>query len=167
MPGASNQAALHAGIKFPTGDREENRGSGATDYFIGLSVGRESRRHYFFGAVRYRINGTINKINIGNQFEFDAAYGIRPWKLEYRQPDAVFLVEFIGALMEKNSMNAQSDPNSGSKVFSIAPGLLFSYRNVMLKAGIKIPVLEDLNGLQETPDTEYVFGLEFHLPPLL
>jgi hypothetical protein len=130
-------------------------------------VGRESRRHYFFGAVRYGVNGTINKINVGNQFEFDAAYGIRPWKLEYLQPDAVFLVELIGNLIEKNSMNAQTNPTTGGKVFSIAPGLLFSYRNVMLKAGIKIPVLEDLNGVQETPDTEYVFGLEFHLPPLL
>ncbi len=166
MPGASNQAALHAGVKFPTGEREENRGSGTTDYFVGLSVGRESRRHYFFAGARYQVNGVIDNLGRGNQFEFDAAYGIRPWKLEYRQPDTVFLVEFIGELMEKNFQNNQSVINSGGNIFSIAPGLLFSYRNVMLKAGIKIPLLENLNGEQETPDTEYVFGLELHLPPL-
>jgi len=35
----------------------------------------------------------------------------------------------------------------------------------MIKGGVKIPVLENLNGLQEKPEPEFVFGIEFHMPP--
>ncbi len=166
MPGASNQAAFHAGIKFPTADRLANRSSGAVDYFFGASFGYESRRHYFFAGTRYRVNGASEVFKPGNKFEFDLAYGIRPWKLEYLQPDPVFLVEFIGESTERNIRNDQRNFNSGGQRLSIAPGLLFSYRNVMVKAGVKIPVVTDLYGAQETPGLEYVLGLEFHAPPL-
>lgn len=166
MPGASLQAALHSGVRFPTGDRQMNRGSGATDYFLGASLGYESRRHYFFAGTRYQINQTVNELERGNRLEFDLAYGIRPYKLEYLQPDPVLLVEFVGETTGKDRSNGVSDVNSGGSVISIVPGFLFSYRNVMLKAGIKIPIINKLNGRQESPDPEYVMGLEFHLPPL-
>ncbi len=166
MPGASLQAAFHSGVRFPTGDRILNRGSGATDYFLGASLGYESRRHYFFAGSHYQINRAVNGLERGNRLEFDLAYGIRPYKLEYLQPDPVLLVEFIGETIGKDRQNGVSNANSGGSVLSVAPGLLFSYRNVMLKAGVKIPIINDLNGVQETPDPEYVMGLEFHLPPL-
>ncbi len=165
-PGASNQAALHAGVKFPTGSQGGHRGSGTTDYFVGASFGHESRRHYFFAGVRYQVNGNIDELSRGNNFEYDVAYGIRPWKLEYLHPDPVFLLEVNGEVMGRDSFGGSSDPNSGGRVISLSPGLLFSYRNVMFKAGVKIPVIKNLNGVQDDPGTEVVFGLEFHMPPL-
>lgn len=162
MKGASKQAALHAGIKFPTANQSANRSSGTTDYLLGASFGYESRQYYFFAGARYRFNGSFNGFNPGNLFELDIAYGIRPWKLEYLQPDPVFLVEFIGESAGKTALNGERLPHTGGRTFSIAPGLLFSYRNVMLKAGVKFPVINDLNDSQRTPDPVYILGLEYH-----
>ncbi len=161
----SDAFALHWGIKFPTGSRAKLRGSGTFDTFAGLSFGRESRRHYAFADVRYQVSGTTENVNRGNVLNFDAAYGIRPWKLEYLQPDVVILGEILGEITGKNSVNSIDDSNSGGFVLSFAPGILFSYRNIMIKGGVKIPVLENLNGLQEKPEPEFVFGIEFHMPP--
>lgn len=161
----SSAFALHWGIKFPTGSRSELRGSGAFDTFGGLSFGRETRKHYAFADIRYQIKGGVGNIERGNVLNFDAAYGIRPWKSEYRQPDLVILGELLGEAAGKNSVNGIDEPNSGGFVLSFAPGVLFSYRNMMFKGGVKFAVLENLNGLQEKPDPEFVFAVELHMPP--
>lgn len=162
---ASSAFALHWGIKFSTGNELEGRGTGSSDYFVGLSFGRESRRHYAFADIRYLVTGTVADLNRGNVLNIDAAYGVRPWQLEYLQPDAVFLVEVLAETAGKNSLTGREDPNSGGFLFSVAPGILFSYRNIMLKGGVKIPVFENLNGIQEKPDAEIVFAIELHMPP--
>jgi len=162
LKGASRQAALHTGIILPRG----NTGNNITDYFAGVSIGYESRRHYFFSSVRYRYNSSFANMERGNVLKYDVAYGIRPWLLHYLRPDPVFLIEFNGYLMDKNVLNKTTVQNSGGSILSLSPGLLFSYRNIMLKAGLKIPVYNGLNGQQPAPDITYVAGLEFHFPPL-
>ncbi len=161
----SDAFAFHWGIKFPTGNRSEHRGSGTTDYFAGLSFGRESRKHYAFADLRYQVNGSVQNLERGNVLNFDAAYGIRPWQSEYLQPDLVILLEVLGEVSSRNSLNGTEDPNSGGFTMSIAPGFLFSYRNMMLKGGVKFTVLEKLNGMQEKPEPELVLAVEFHMPP--
>ncbi len=161
----SDAFAFHGGIKLPTGSRSEHRGSGTTDYFLGLSFGRETRKHYAFADVRYNVNGTVDNLNRGNVLNVDAAYGIRPWQLEYKQPDLVVLLEVLGEISQRHALNGSEDPDSGGKILSVAPGFMFSYRNVMVKGGVKVPVLEKLNGVQESPDPEFILGVEFHMPP--
>ena len=163
--GGSDAFALHGGVKLPTGDQAKLRGTGTLDYFAGLSFGRESRRHYAFADVRYQVNGSDNNLNRGNILNLEAAYGIRPLKLEYLQPDLVLLGELLGEFTGKNALNNVGDPNTGGFVFSFAPGMLFSYRNVMVKAAVKIPIMEKLNGIQDAPDAEVVVGIELHMPP--
>ena len=162
LKGGSRQAALHTGIILPTA----NSGNNVSDYFAGVSIGYESRRHYFFSSVRYRYNSSSVNMERGNVLKYDVAYGIRPWLLHYLRPDPVFLIEFNGYLMDKNIVNKTTVQNSGGSVLSLSPGLLFSYRNIMLKAGLKIPVYNGLNGQQPAPNITYVAGLEFHFPPL-
>ena len=166
MRGASSQAALHAGIKFPTGDADKRLGSGATDFFVGASFGYESRRHYFFTGARYHRNGTYNGLNRGDAARFNLAYGIRPWQLEYLQPDPVFILEVNGTIAGKKRLDERAIESSGGSVLRFGPGLLFSYRNVMLKVGVSIPVLDRLNNNLEKAATEYVLAIEMHLPPL-
>ena len=161
----SSAFALHWGVKFPTGSRSELRGSGTFDTFGGLSFGLESRKHYAFADIRYQVKGKVENIERGNVLNFDAAYGIRPLKLEYLQPDLVILGEILGEVGGKNSINGIDDANSGGFVLSFAPGVLFSYRNMMFKGGVKFAVLENLNGLQKKPDPEFVFAVEIHMPP--
>ncbi|MFQ6115597.1 MAG: transporter [bacterium] len=161
----SDAFALHWGMKFPTGNRRELRGSGTWDYFVGVSFGHESRKHYAFADFRYQINGSVEDLKRGNFLNLDAAYGIRPWQLEYLQPDLVLLVEMLGEVENKNSLNGIEDPNSGGSMISLAPGFLFSYRNFMVKGGVKFSLVQNLNGIQENPVPEFVFAVEFHMLP--
>ncbi len=163
--GGSRAFALHLGVKFPTGNQQALRGTGAFDAFAGLSFGLESRRHYAFAGARYLLRGTSNNLQRGNVFRLEAAYGIRPWKLEYLQPDLVLLAEVLAETAGKNRIDNTADPNSGGFTLSVAPGALFSYRNVMFKAGVKIPMLNRLNGIQENPGAELILAVELHMPP--
>lgn len=162
----SDQAAFHAGIKLPSGDQFQDRGTGTTDVFLALSFGHESRRHYYWGSVVYQINGKKDNLHRSNIFETSVAYGIRPWLNEYHQPDSVLLIELTRTSQGHNRLNSIEVENTGGRIISIGPGILFSVRNVMLKAGMKIPIAWNLNGSQEKPDTEYEMGVELHLPPL-
>lgn len=165
FPGGQDALALHFGIKFPTGDEQVALplGTGSTDFLGGISAGRESRRWYYFGDLRFRVNTETNGLTRGNVFAYDAAWGIRPVKARYEQPDLVLLVEANGKVVGKAKRDGVPNPNTGGHVLSISPGFLFSIRNVMFKGGINIPVLWDLNGRQEGPKAELVLGVEFHL----
>jgi len=162
---AANAFAFHWGIKLPTGSRAQLRGSGTTDYFLGLSFGHESRKNYAFADVRYQVNGSVGNIARGNVANFDVAYGIRPRQLEYRQPDLVLLIEVLGDVTGRNSFSGVEERNTGGYTLSIAPGFLFSYRNMMFKGGVKLAILDKLNGVQPRPGTEILFGVDVHMPP--
>ncbi len=159
-PGASTAFALHGGARI----RQSNRVSPAAPrFFMGLSFGYESRRHYAFADVRWVNRGKDGNFQPGNSVHLEAAYGIRPWLLEYKQPDLVVLIEFLGELVGKNQVNGIVVSQSGGQRFSIAPGFLFSIRNVMFKGGVKIPVQNSQYVIREDPT--YVLGVEIHMPP--
>lgn len=162
---ASNQFALHAGAKLPSGSRENNLGSGTADYFVGTSYGHESRLHYAFAGFRYRINGTAGDINRGDVVNLDAAYGIRPWQLEYADPDPVFLVEVLARWTGETYLDGTRDRDTGGLTLGMAPGILFSYRNIMLKLGVNFPVFDRLNGSQLKTEREFVLAIDLHMPP--
>ncbi|MFQ6676103.1 MAG: hypothetical protein ACE5LH_07125, partial [Fidelibacterota bacterium] len=163
---ASDQFAVHTGAKLPSGNRAENLGSGTTDFFVGVSFGHESRVHYAFAGVRYRVNGSLDDLNRGDVMNFDVAYGIRPWQLEYTDPDPVFLVEVLGRSARQTVQAGIRQQNTGGLTLGVAPGILFSYRNVMLKLGAKLPLLERLNGSQPNPGREFILAIDIHMPPL-
>ena len=164
MLGASLGLSSIIGIKLPTGDetRDPALGTGSVDIFGGLTIGYESRRWYAFGDLRYRINTEANNTRNGNTLYYNVVFGVRPFLTEYTQPDLVLIVEFNGEYAEKDKVSGAKDPNSGGNTISISPGMLLSYRNVMLKAGVKIPVSQELNGTQLGTDYEAVTALEIH-----
>ncbi len=164
-PGMQDALALIFGAKLPTGDEQSAMplGSGSTDFFGGIAAARESRRWYYFGDLRYRVNTEANGLKRGNVLFYDAAWGIRPVLAQYKQPDLVLLVEANGKVVGKVQRDDISNPDSGGHLFSISPGFLFSVRNLMLKGGVNVPVLWDLNGAQEDPKTEILLGIEFHI----
>jgi hypothetical protein len=52
--------------------------------------------------------------------------------------------------------------DSGGNTIWLGPSLLFSYRNIMVKGGIQMPVFQDLQGNQERDDFRAVFAIEYH-----
>lgn len=163
--GAVDQLAIIGGVKLPTGSHSGAvaLGSGSTDFLVGFAAGRETRLWYYFADARYRLNTAKGGDRQGNLFQYDAAFGVRPYQSEYWTPDLVTLVEINGRLEAKESVNRVINPNSGGHVLSIAPGILLSYRNVMLKTALKIPLIQDLNGLQLENKEEFIVAIELHL----
>lgn len=165
-PGSSLQAAVHAGTKFPTGDATTGPGSGFRTMFLGLSFGYESRRHYVFAGLRHLWHGSRDGLQPGNQLIYNAAYGIRPWKLEYYQPDPVLIFEIQGTITRPTRQDGRELGTSGRHLIAAGPALLFSYRNVMLKAGVSMPLRRSTGEASREEKPELVFGLEWHMPPL-
>ncbi|NIA29914.1 MAG: hypothetical protein GWP06_08405 [Actinobacteria bacterium] len=164
-PGIQDAAAVIIGIKLPTGDYESTPplGSGSTDVLFALAAARESRRWYYFGNVRYRLNSKGNTIRFGNRFFADAAFGVRPWLTEYLKPDLVVMVELNWEAMQPNKIDNQIVANSGGDQLFLSPGIFFTLRNWAIKGGLQIPLLQKLNGLQRETNYRYALAIELHV----
>jgi hypothetical protein len=162
--GVQQAAAIVLGIKLPTGDDEADLplGTGTTDFVFGLTAGHEGRRLYAFGDLRYRLNTESDDLRAGDTFFYDAALGFRPVLTDYDRPDLVLLVELNGEVARKDERGGTKDPDSGGHTVWLGPNFLLSYRNIMLKGGIRFPVFQELNGTQLGTDYETVLAMEVH-----
>ena len=158
--GVQESAALVFGVKLPTGDDAAGLplGSGAADLLFGLTAGHEGRRLYLFGDLRYRL-ATARE---GDRFFYDAAIGFRPVLTGYDRPDLVLLLEMNGEVIQKDRHAGKTDFNSGGEMLWLGPNFLLSYRNLMLKGGVRYPIVRDLSGVQLAPDYEGVMAIEVH-----
>lgn len=164
-PGSTTGVALNLASKLPSGDETKAPplGTGSADFLAGLAMSRESLRHYSFGDITYLMKTEANSVRLGNVLFLDIAYGIRPWRAEYLRPDLVLVVEFNYEREERTRKNKVKDVNTGGETLFVSPGFLLSYRFVMLKGGVQLPVYWDLNGTQEEVDYRALVSVEFHL----
>jgi len=163
-PGTQDSAAIILGGKFPTGDENEKPrlGSGSTDFLFGLAVARESRRWYYFGDFRYRLNTRDDQFKAGDKIFADAAIGIRPWLTEYLEPDWVFLVEMNWETQQRNELFGQDISDSGGNLLFVSPAFFMTYRNWAVKGGVQVPVYQNLHGNQPEVDYRFALGVEIH-----
>lgn len=165
QPGTQTAAALIGGIKFPTGNEELEPalGTGSTDFLLALTAAREGRRWYYFADAQARLKTEANDLRQGHELRYDLAWGVRPWKTDYLEPDLVLLIEANGTLQGQAVLRGQEVEDSGGHTLALSPGFLLSLRNVMLKGGVRLPVLQDLNGVQMEEEVEAVGAIEVHL----
>ena len=90
------------------------------------------------------------------------AAGLRPWRTGYLEPDLVFLLEFNGIATAQDRDSAGTVSSTGRNVGWLGPAALLSYRNLMTKAGIQVPVYASRRGSQERPDLRAVLAFEYH-----
>lgn len=164
--GGSNQAAIVFGIRTPGLDQ----GPDSFGYLLAATIGREARREYFFSGLRYMLNTADESgFKPGDVFKYDLAVGIRPFPGAYESPDLVLLLELNGTYIRKPTFptpSAGSGNNSGSgNKIGIGPGLIFSYRNVMFKAGLDFIILQESERVPLGDNVESVFAVEVHLSP--
>lgn len=159
-PGRADAVAAVGGITVP---RSSADGPQAGPVIIaGLAAGRESRRWYYFAGVRTAIHLADEGNDPGEQLLLNVAWGVRPWLTEYLAPDLVLLVEASSRTEGRTRVNGQTVDASGGEVLSVAPAFLLSYRNVMPKGGVQIPVWEHLNDAGRSEDVRILAALELH-----
>ncbi len=161
---ASDKAALILGLKLPTGSDNSRvpLGTGSFDPVFGVAVGHESRTWYAFGTLRYLLRTRHDGLDRGDRLFYEAAVGLRPWRTGYLEPDLVFLLEFNGIATAQDRDRAGAVSSTGRNVGWLGPTALLSYRNLMTKAGIQLPVYANRRGSQERPDLRAVVTMEYH-----
>ena len=178
--GRIDSVSLIGGFKIPVGHHDLSPGN--TGYTFGVTAAREHQRYYGFASARFitqtvRADGT----RPGDVFLYDVATGIRPFILEYDQPDAVVLVELNGrtqgaarggdetgathhqALVgSEGPYHTQRQAHTGGAVdfsgaeeggteLAVSPELLLSWGPVMLKGGIQLPFFDTFEAPSATP----------------
>ncbi len=160
-PGRSDALALLGGLTLPRTTAAAAPRAGPV-LMAGLAAGRESRRWYYFAGVRLLARTARAGRDPGDRAILNVAWGVRPWRTRYRAPDLVLLVEANGRSEGRTRLDGTALPGTGGRVLSLAPAFLLSVRNVMLKGGLDIPVLERLDDPSRTADTRLVAALEVH-----
>ncbi len=139
-------------------------GTGTTDAIMGLAYGYESRKWYHWAGARYRKNGTnAAGLRRGDKILLDLVTGIRLKPTGYLEPDTVWLLELNGEFGQRAERNGFELANTGGTQIFLSPGIFWTQRNFAIKAGVQIPIYQDLNGDQEEPDYRVKLIFEWHL----
>lgn len=160
--GAQESTAVLLALKPDSGSDRVT--SGASAGLVGLAYGYEGRKWYRWASVRYLVNGEDNTgLRRSNRLFVDLAGGIRPRPTGYLEPDTVWLLELNSEFTGRAERNAIELSNSGGTEVFLTPGIFWTYRNFAFKAGVQIPIFDDLNGEQESSDYRARLVLEWHL----
>ena len=94
----------------------------------------------------------------------DFVGGIRFSPTEYQEPDWVWMLELNGELIENVTQGVGSVKKQlGGNQWFLSPGLMWTHRNFAFKAGVQLPVIDDLSADQEQDDYRAKIELEWHL----
>jgi len=164
--GLQKSAAVMIAFNLNNGDdtASPKLGNGANDVISGLTYGYESIKWYHWASVRYRYNGENDAgFHVGNKTLIDFVVGWRPTPPEYKKTDTVWLLELNTEIGERSGLNGKQLLNSGGIESFLSPGIFWTLRNFAIKAGIQIPVYNDLNGSQDKSDFRAKASFEWHL----
>ncbi len=132
-------------------------------WVTGLAWGYESRRHYRWASLRYRKAETNDAgLRAGDGWKLDLVAGYRPWLTGYLQPDTVFMVELNGERQARARFHGQTVSGSGGQRLFISPGIFWTLRNFAVKAGVQLPLAQDMNNPALEIDYRARLTLEWH-----
>ena len=178
----SRQFALQLGVKLPTGaddlnDSQGNRfpaplqlGSGSVDYRLVLTFTEAHNRWQFFGDAGYMLRTEANDFKFGNVLNYDATAKFRVYPARYGNKfpahDLFVFLEVNGAAVQKAESSGSKVDNSGGHEIFLAPGFqFFLLQNLIIEAGVQVPVLQNLNGTQLGTDFSFRSGFRWIFLP--
>lgn len=163
---AQESAAVFGRVIFDDGDSHHGVEPDGNDYLLGLAYGYEGRKWYRWASVRHRFNAdTTTGTERPNVWLIDLVGGIRFSPTEYHEADWVWMLELNGELIENLSQGVVggSKKQLGGEQWFLSPGLMWTYRNFAVKAGVQLPIIDDLSADQEQDDYRALIELEWHL----
>ncbi len=153
-PGRTFRIAPFAGVRVPTG-REGRTGDGSLDFFGGLIATLASTQWVLDSQLRYGLNREANGFERGDARSVDTSfqYRLSPGKVAQDTHAFVYgVLELSANYYERNRVNGVTDPNSGGFQLYLTPGLQYATRRWIADLGVKIPIVNDLNGTALEPD---------------
>jgi len=168
-----NHASLVVGLKTPTGETSTQDdqgstfeahslpGSGSWDPSFGLSFTRAMGQFSFDTSFLYTVvtKGT-QKTDLGDIFGYNFALSYAfgaPARNNFfsssNNAPWTAVLELNGEWQDKQEVNGQDDPNSGTHTVYISPGIRYSGgKNWNTALSIGAPIVTDHDGFQTDPD---------------
>ena len=153
-PGQTLRIAPYAGIRVPSG-RVGKTGDGSLDVFGGLIATVASTQWVLDSQIRYDHNREADGFERGDSARFETSfqYRLSPGKVARDTNAFVFgVLEISANYYERNRLNGVTDPNSGGFQLYLTPGVQYASRRWISDLGVKIPIINDLNGSALEPD---------------
>lgn len=147
------QSTIVGNVQFPTGSIKKNprTGGGTLSYFIGSTFSFLSPNWYAFASpgANFTISQNNLDIKFGNSFLYQC--GIARNIAAFGSPGWIFdiMLEFDGVYTAKTKVSGRTDKDSGSNIILLTPSLWLSSNILIFQFGVSIPVLQQLNGIQE------------------
>lgn len=154
QPGRTLRIAPYGGLRVATG-RDGKTGDGSLDVFGGLIATLASTQWVLDSQLRYDLNREADGFERGDSVTVDASfqYRLSPGRVTQDTRAFVFGVLEISANdYQRNRVRGVTDPNSGGFQLYLTPGLQYSTRRWIADLGVKIPIMNDLNGTALEPD---------------
>jgi len=168
------QAAALGGLKLPTGSNSKGPGitempplqlgSGSLDVILGGAAGHATRNWSFEGALTYKINTEADGFRFGNALIYDlyAAYQTYPNWPTPGLSQLNFSLELNGVTTEENEVNNRKVRTSGGTALFLSPGIQYILSgNLLVEAGVQIPIVRDFDRGQLKPDYNVLFGFRY------
>lgn len=166
------ETALFLGLKTPTGktnDRDIHGetfeaeflpGTGSWNPIIGLAVTKRYDGVSLDGNLQYTFGTRGTQFtNLGDIFSYNAAVSYRAvsgpisWDL---------ILEANGEWKEKQVIRGNKDPNSGGNALFLSPGIRLAVaKKFSTYLSVGIPVLQDMNGIQDDTKYKALLGISF------
>ena len=153
-PGRTLRIAPYAGVRLPTG-RDGKTGDGSVDVFGGVIATLASTQWVLDTQLRYDLNREADGFERGDSASLDASfqYRLAPGRLTQDTKGFVFgVLELSASYYERNRPGGVTDPNSGGFQLYLTPGLQYATRRWITDLGVKVPIVNDLNGTALEPD---------------
>lgn len=154
QPGRTIRISPYAGVRLPTG-RDGKTGDGSVDVFGGLIATIASTQWVLDSQLRYDHNREADGFERGDSVSFESSfqYRLAPGRVTQDTTGFVFgVLELSANYYERNRLGGVTDPNSGGFQLYLTPGLQYSTRRWIADLGVKIPIVNDLNGTALEPD---------------
>ncbi len=159
-PGRTFRIAPFLAVKAPTGRDDAadalgrlppslQPGSGSWDFLGGAVTTYQTLDYQVDAQATYRVNREANAFRAGNVASIDASLQYRLWPGTLGAGVPAFVYGVIEASLvhaEKNRVAGARDANSGGTRVFLTPGIQYVTKKWILEAGVRIPVVQDLNG---------------------
>lgn len=162
--GGTLRVAPYLGLRMPTG-KEGETGDGSVDAFGGLVVTVASIDWELDSQIRYDLNREADGFDRGNVLTLDSSlqYRIAPAAINAATEGFLFgVMELSAGFAGKNETAGVENPNSGGFQLFLTPGIAYATRRWMADFGVRLPVVNDLNGNALEPDVVIVTSVRFN-----
>ena len=151
--GTRRESTFIASAVGPTEGRRAGTRIGPSMH-LGAVTGYASRETYWWLGGGYQHYFQKGEDQLGSLTYLSATFAWRPpaFQQDYPKPDWRIFIESVAEHAENNTINGIEDPDSGGDKLLAGLSVLGLFGPWGISAGFLLPVIEDLNGMQNSSE---------------